>query len=67
MAIEKLIPDGAPWSRSKLFFRADAPGQAELRAAMRWAVEHLGLAPNAAMALTWAWLVEVHDGDDQGE
>ncbi len=59
------IYDGDPWNTSKLFFKADSPGQKELRAAMREAVETTGLELSAATYLTWLWLVEVHGGDEQ--
>lgn len=59
--------DGCPWNSSKLFFRADEPGQKELRAAMRTAVTLMNLSPSAATYLTWLWLREVHGGDEQGE
>ena len=54
-----------PWNSSRLFFKADEPGQKELRAAMRRAYMDMNLTMQAATYLTWLWLVEVHGGDDQ--
>lgn len=54
-----------PWKTSKLFFKADVPGQKELRAAMRRACTEMKLDAVAATYLTWLWLVEVHGGDEQ--
>jgi len=63
--VEIPSPQGAPWDTTKLLFKPDVPGQAELRNAMRWAVKHFGLHPRAAQSITWAWLVSVHGGDEQ--
>lgn len=54
-----------PWMSSRLFFKAEKPGQKELRAAMRKACMDMKLTMQAATYLTWLWLIEVHGGDEQ--
>jgi hypothetical protein len=67
MNLENLTPADAPWRTSKLFFKADVPGQAELRQAMRWVAEHFTGGAALAVVITWAFLVASHGGDDQGD
>ncbi len=53
------------WETSKLFFKADKPGQRELRTVLRAAVLGGMMDLDEATFLTWLWLVEMHGGDEQ--
>ena len=54
-----------PCDTSRLFLRADKPGQEELRTVMRRLVTDETISIHTAQFITWLWLVEVHGGDEQ--
>lgn len=54
-----------PWLTTKLLFKADVPGQRELRDAMRESVEAGIVDMDIALQITWRFLVKAHGGDEQ--